>query len=146
MKKVSTLLGIVFISAPLSAFALVTNTSASAVSSGGGDASAAVQTTVTGSGTYRTEIRTEENGVAHTEVQEGKVPPGARVEIHIATSTPSVRIDERLKSANEVRAGEARELTATSSSAEEEAWPGMTNTFIAALWRGFAKIFSIFGF
>ncbi|MEY4747010.1 MAG: hypothetical protein RLZZ416_59 [Candidatus Parcubacteria bacterium] len=147
MKRFVTVTTILFALAPLASFALTSVTSASASAQDGADASAAVQTIVTGGGTYRTEITTEENGVVRTEVQEGRVPSGARIEIHIATSTPSMRIDERLRadtSASSSRETAPEKEPEAVSSTDIRAESSLT-VFFNALFQGFAKIFSIFG-
>ena len=86
-------------------------------------------------GTYRAEVRTEVDGVVRTEVREGSVPPGGRVDIRVGTGTPEVRIHERA-SAGELRATSSKDVGSGASTS--------LDVFIASLWRNFTAIFHLF--
>lgn len=128
---------------------IISQTQNAASSSGGSDSSASVQTSVTsGSGgtTYHAEIRTQSNGTMHIESVDKTLPPGARVDIRLGTSTggEKIHVQTRLGGApNAPRPLLWFAASTTSPSLFDSVGIG-SDAFLGGFWERLKSFFNIF--
>ena len=130
---------------PAAAFAqtsIISNTEAEASTSGGGTASASAEskTSVSG-GSYRTKVRIEENGLIHTEVREGALPGGTRIELRVGTNTSAVRAESHLIVERPRAATISERATSAKSAGARSSISLSLANFFSQLWIRLGSLF-----